>query len=61
MTVLYPNPCYNMICYKGTALYHEPIYLFQNGHAVSLKSQKLKYGLPNGFAEEWSNGSLGGK
>ena len=25
---------------------------FQNGHAVSLKSQKLKYGFPNGFAEE---------
>ena len=52
MTVLYPNPCYNMICYKGTALYHEPVYLFQDGHAVSLKSQKLKYGFPNGFAEE---------
>ena len=21
MTVLYPNPCYNQMCYKGTALY----------------------------------------
>ena len=21
MTVLYPNPCYNEVCYKGTALY----------------------------------------
>ena len=29
MTVLYPNPCYNMICYKGTAVYHEPaLYIF---------------------------------
>ena len=23
MTVLYPNPCYNEVCYKGTALYME--------------------------------------
>ena len=21
MTVLYPNPCYNEVCYKGTVLY----------------------------------------
>ena len=21
MTVLYPNPCYDKVCYKGTALY----------------------------------------
>ena len=21
MTVLYPNPCYNEVCYKGTTLY----------------------------------------
>ena len=21
MTVLHPNPCYNEVCYKGTALY----------------------------------------
>ena len=21
MTMLYPNPCYNEVCYKGTALY----------------------------------------
>ena len=59
MTVLYPNPCYNMICYKGTALYHESVHLFQKSQAVS--PQNLKYWFPNGFAEEWSNGSLGGK
>ena len=22
MTVLYPNPCYNELCYKGTAIYY---------------------------------------
>ena len=22
MTLLYPNPCYNEVCYKGTALYY---------------------------------------
>ena len=21
MTVLYPNPCYNEVCYKGTVVY----------------------------------------
>ena len=21
MTILYPNPCYNEVCYKGTVLY----------------------------------------
>ena len=21
MTLLYPNPCYNVLCYKGTTLY----------------------------------------
>ena len=21
MTVLYPNPCYNEVCYRGSALY----------------------------------------
>ena len=21
MTLLFPNPCYNKVCYKGTALY----------------------------------------
>ena len=23
MTMLYPNPCYNEVCFKGTALYHQ--------------------------------------
>ena len=23
MTVLYPIPCYNEVCYKGTVLYHQ--------------------------------------
>ena len=23
MTMLYPNPCYKDVCYKGTALYFE--------------------------------------
>ena len=23
MTMLYPNQCYNEVCYKGTALYRE--------------------------------------
>ena len=23
MTVLYPNPCYNEVCYKRTVLYRE--------------------------------------
>ena len=23
MTMLYPNPCYNKVCYKGTALLFE--------------------------------------
>ena len=23
MTILYPNPCYNEVCYKGTALYYD--------------------------------------
>ena len=22
MNVLYPNPCYNEVCYKGTAIYY---------------------------------------
>ena len=25
MTVLYPNLCYNEVCYKGTALYQNSV------------------------------------
>ena len=25
--MLYPNPCYNEMCYKGTALYLSTIYI----------------------------------
>ena len=29
MTVLYPNLCYNGMCYKGTAMYHETVDKFR--------------------------------
>ena len=26
MIMLYPNLCYSMVCYKGTALLYDPVY-----------------------------------
>ena len=37
MTVLYPNPCYDEVCYKGTPLcYHYPIHVYLHFHWQSL-------------------------
>ena len=30
--MLYPNPCYNEVCYKGTALYQLPLILTALSH-----------------------------
>ena len=42
MTVLYPNLCYNKVCYKGTALYCNKTksllinFIYESAHETSL-------------------------
>ena len=42
MTKLYPNPCYNMACYKGTALYIVIAFFFTS-HRAAYKGMYLSY------------------
>ena len=41
MTVLYPNPCYNKLCYEGTAL--------SSLHRPTMKTQKNLHSLIRDF------------
>ena len=44
MTVLYPNLCYNEVCYKGTAVYHIRWYnVFVQIRQVQLGVKAAKY------------------